>query len=100
MAKGVILLTNKGTYLFGSIQCSNGAWFDAEGCFKYCQDETEREYIEKHQAFKLISGATLLAHGTKAGELWYKGRENFIDVEIPYEVNQSFPSVEELLKEN
>lgn len=97
MAKAVILRTNKGIYLFGSIQSSNGAWFDAEGCFNYCIDPEGREYYEKHQAFKLIAGATLLAHSPRMGELWYKGRENFVDVEIPYEANQEFPSVEELI---
>ena len=52
MAKGVILLTDDGVHLLGTIQCSNGAWFDASGSFKYCNCEAT-ESMNKHQAFKL-----------------------------------------------
>ena len=33
MAKITILKTNKGTKILGAIQCSNGAYWDAEGCY-------------------------------------------------------------------
>lgn len=36
--KGVILKTDDGIKLFGCLQCSNGSWYNAEGCFKYCND--------------------------------------------------------------
>ena len=36
--KGVILKTDDGIKLFGCLQCSNGSWYTAEGCFKYCNN--------------------------------------------------------------
>lgn len=36
MTKVTILRTNKGTKILGTMQCSNGAYWDAEGCYKYC----------------------------------------------------------------
>lgn len=84
MAKAVILRTFGGVYLMGNFQCSNGAWFDAEGCFKYCNLE-KSEFLKEHQAGKLISNATFLGPRPRTGDDWYKHRENFIDVEIPYD---------------
>ena len=90
MAKGVILLTNEGVKLMGSIQCSNGAYFDAQGCFDYCNGE-KTEFMNKHQAFKLVASATSLNVRPKLKpEEWYKDRANFIDVDINYEVDQTY----------
>ena len=36
MAKVVILKTSEGVKLIGNFQCSKGAYWNAEGCFKYC----------------------------------------------------------------
>lgn len=90
MAKGVILLTDEGVKLMGSIQCSNGAYFDAEGCFNYCNNE-KTESMNKHQAFKLKASSTSLnvRQNFKTPE-WYKDRNNFIDVNIDYEVDQTY----------
>lgn len=90
MAKGVVLLTNEGVKLMGSIQCSNGGWFDAEGCYKYCNSERTKG-LNRHQAFKLAASATSL--NVRPGfrpENWYEDRENFVDVNIDYEVDQSY----------
>lgn len=90
MAKGVILLTDKGVKLMGSIQCSNGSYFDAEGCFNYCNGE-KSELLNKHQANKLVANATSLNVRENAeDEDWYKNRENFKDVEIDYNVDQTY----------
>lgn len=83
MAKAVILKTNEGVMLTGNFQCSNGVWFDAEGCFNYCNTNTT-EALNKHQMHKLINNATLLGHQPITEPDWYKHRKNFIDVEIPY----------------
>lgn len=83
MAKAVILKTNEGVMLTGNFQCSNGSWFDAEGCFNYC-NANETEALNKHQMHKLINNATLLGHQPTAEPNWYKHRQNFIDIEIPY----------------
>ena len=90
MAKGVILLTDDGVHLLGTIQCSNGAWFDASGSFKYCNCEAT-ESMNKHQAFKLKASATSLnvRPGFKSAD-WYKDPNNFIDVNIDYEVDQTY----------
>lgn len=87
MAKAVILKTSDGVKVIGTVQCSNGAWFDAEGCFKYCQADTE--FLSKHQAFKLCATATSLGN-EKQSEDWYKYRENFINIEIPFECSQEY----------
>ena len=90
MAKGVILKTSGGVYLIGTIQCSNGSWFDADGCYAYCNLE-ETEFWNEHQSRKLCSSATLLGHLPIVEKDWYKYRENFIDVEIPFdEVAQEY----------
>ena len=84
MSKAVILKTNEGILLVGAWQCSNGAYFDAEGCFKYC-NSAESELTNKHQSFKLTSLATPLGFRPKEKDDWYKHRENFIDIGIPYD---------------
>lgn len=90
MAKGVILITDEGVKLMGTVQCSNGAWFDAEGCYNYC-NSSDKEINNKHQAFKLSASATILSvRKGLASEDWYKHKENFKDVNIDYEVDQSY----------
>ena len=90
MAKAVILKTNEGVLMVGAWQCSSGAYWDAEGCFNYCNSEVN-EWRKKHQAQKLIYNSTTLGHEPKTEEEWYKNRENFIDIEIPYDnVNQEY----------
>lgn len=90
MSKAVILKTNNGVLLLGNWQCSNGAYWDAEGCFKYCNGE-RIESLNRHQAYKLADQATTLGFRPKTGKDWYKHRENFIDIEIPYdEVDQTW----------
>lgn len=84
MAKAVVLKTDKGIKLIGSWQCCNGSYWDAEGCFKYCNSE-ENEYRNMHQANKLIYNSTTLGFYPKTNENWYKNRDNFIDIEIPYD---------------
>ncbi|MBQ6856859.1 MAG: hypothetical protein IJO13_07120 [Lachnospiraceae bacterium] len=99
MAKGVILKTNEGIKLMGNIQCSNGGWFDAEGCYNYCNiDERDpngnaSDTHASHQAFKLSAAATTLAHNPKTEKDWYRNKENFVDIEIPYNCDQSFPNL-------
>lgn len=88
MSKGVIIKTNNGTYLVGSIQCSNGCYLNADGCWKYCKEDGE--WLCKHQANKLIGSSTLLSRDSVNDELWYKDRNNFIDVDINYECDQSY----------
>lgn len=91
MAKVTILKTNDGIYAMGGFQCSNGHWFDAEGCYKYCNsNELKTDFAKSHQAFKLKASATLLTSNEKTSEDWYKNRENFIDSEINFECNQSY----------
>lgn len=88
--KGVILRTNNGIMLMGSIQCSNGAWFDAEGCYQYCNCEKTNAGT-LNQVHKLLYASTKLGSLPKEGEDWYRYRENFIDIEIPYHgVTQSW----------
>jgi hypothetical protein len=76
--KGVILKTDDGIKLFGCLQCSN-----AERCFKYC-NHNKSERRNMLQASKLSASATYLALSPKATKDWYKHRENFIEIEIPY----------------
>lgn len=90
MAKATILKTNIGIMVMGSIQCSNGAWFDAEGCYKYCNEEEKSDIFCKLQSDKLIYNSTLLSREPEAPDDWYKHRENFIDIEIAFECNQSY----------
>ena len=88
MAKAVILKTDTGIYLLGAMQCSNGAWFDAEGCFKYCHQEGT-DFWNKLQADKLKCTATQIGRD-KFSEDWYKHRENFIDIDVPFECTQNY----------
>ena len=89
MAKAVILKTNSETKILGALQCSNGAWFDAEGCFKYCNNETT-DFGKKHQASKLLAISTTLGSDKVDDEKWYTDRNNFIDVEIDFETTQHY----------
>lgn len=90
MAKATIFKTNIGIMMIGSIQCSNGAWFDAEGCYKYCNEDGMSNIFNKSQSDKLIYNSTLLSREPKAPDNWYKYRENFIDIEIAFECNQAY----------
>ena len=87
--KVVILKTDEGVRLKGNMQCSNKAWWDAEGCFNYCQERTED--MSRHQSLKLKSASTTIGHETTTDD-WYRHRENFIDVEIniPVECTQAW----------
>lgn len=88
MARVTILKTNIGTRILGTTQCSNGSWWDADGCYKYCNNE-DSEFMRRHQASKLISISS--DFGTiKAEERWWENRENFVDVEIDFETIQSY----------
>ena len=83
MTKAVILKT------MGSIQCSNGCIFDAEGCFRYCNEHIS-EHRDELRAQKLMYVSGTLANEPKEKEDWYKDRANFIDIEISYECDQSY----------
>lgn len=88
MAKAVILKTNHGTYIIGSLQCSNGAYWTAENCYKYCDEESD--FLKAHQASKLIEASTKLGHDKVLEDDWYKNRDNFVDVEISFETSQKY----------
>ena len=92
MAKAVVLKTDVGVKIIGCLQCSNGTWFDAEGCFKYCQEESD--FLSEHQANKLKGCSSTLGHD-KTQKDWYKHRENFIDVEIDIDCIQSYGDLKE-----
>lgn len=79
----VLLKTKDGTYLMRAIPSSNGARFDADGCFRYCNEEGRSETYNKHSASKLCGISTLLDADAKS-EDWYKHRENFEDIVIEY----------------
>ena len=89
MAKVTILKTNKGTRMLGATQCFNGAYWDAEGCFKYCNDASS-DFLNEHQSNKLLSISTELGHESVSDKEWWKNRDNFIDAKIDYEVNQKY----------
>lgn len=89
MAKVIILKTNKGTKILGATQCSNGAYWDAEGCFKYC-NLGNSDFYNKHQASKLLSIATDLGNECSNKDEWWKSRDNFIDLEINFETTQTY----------
>ena len=89
MAKVTILRTNKGTKILGTTQCSNGAYWNAEGCYKYCND-MDTDFMKEHQAFKLVSIASDLGRDCVDEEQWWKNRDNFVDVEIDYDVTQIY----------
>ena len=82
--KAVILKTNNGIMLMGAIQSSNGAWFDAEGCYQYCNCENTKAGT-LNQVHKLLYSSTKIGSLPKESEDWYRNRENFIDIEIPYQ---------------
>lgn len=91
MSKAVILKTDRGVMIMGAWQCSNGSWFDAEGCFKYCNIDGKSDVYNEHQAKKLSFMSAHLAFRPKHDKDWYKYRENFIDIEIPFnEVEQEY----------
>lgn len=92
MAKGVVLKTDRGVMLMGAIQCSNGAYFDAEGCFQYCNVSymIPKHQVSRHQANKLIGCSTTLSRNEFAEYNWWENRANFIDVEIPFEIDQNY----------
>lgn len=89
MAKVTILKTNKGTKILGAMQCSNGAYWNAEGCYKYCNSE-DTDFMKGHQAFKLLSIASYLGHDSTNEKEWWKNKNNFVDAEIDYVVKQEY----------
>lgn len=90
MAKVTILKTNKGTKILGATQCSNGCYWDAEGCYRYCNNTMNTDFMREHQAFKLVSIASDLGHDCVNEEQWWKNRDNFVDAEIDYDVVQTY----------
>ncbi len=89
MARVTILRTNKGTKILGATQCSNGAYWDAKGCYKYC-NSMDTDFMKEHQAFKLVSIASDLGHDCVDEEQWWKNGDNFVDAEIDYDVVQTY----------
>ncbi|MBO5388662.1 MAG: HD domain-containing protein [Lachnospiraceae bacterium] len=79
----VLLKTDDGTYLMRAIKSSNGASFNAEGCFRYCNMKDKSETYNKHNASKLCWLSTLL-DDEKQSKDWFKYRENFKDIVIEY----------------
>ena len=95
MSRVTILRTNKGTKILGTTQCSTGAYWDAEGCYRYCNllgTNLKGSYpsMEEHQASKLLMFASDLGNDCVNEEKWWKNRENFVDIEIGYEVDQTY----------
>ena len=97
MANGVMIKTNNGTYLMGNTQCSNGCWFDAEGCFNYCNKvgkdedaEDEKDFLSQHQSKKLLHASTLIGNDFVNEVNWYKNKDNFIDIEIGIDLSQEY----------
>ena len=89
MTKAVIIKTKDGTYLMGNRQCSNGYWFDAEGCFNYCNKvgkdgdaEDEKDFLSQHQSKKLLHASTLIGNDFVIESNWYKNKDNFIEIGI------------------
>lgn len=89
MSRITILRTNKGTKMLGSTQCSTGAYWDAEGCFRYC-NSMDTKIMNEHQASKLLMIASDLGNDCVNEEDWWKNRDNFIDIEIDYNVDQTY----------
>ena len=46
--------------------------------------------MKEHQAFKLVKIASDLGHDSVSEKEWWKNRENFIAVEIDYDVKQEY----------
>lgn len=76
------ITTDKGTYRFNQLVCSNGDIFDAEGSYNYCMA------IGPHSdAFRKVQASKLIVMGIKVSDKavnnteWYKNRHNFRDVE-------------------
>ena len=90
MAKGTILKTNKGIFLMGSIECSNGSKFDADGCYRYCNESDCDMVLTRVRVNNLIEVATLLSREVLADKSWYEYRNNFIDVDVDFECDQSY----------
>lgn len=77
MSRVTILKTNKGTKILGTTQCSNGAYWDAEGCFRYCNlmgANLKGSYpsMEEHQASKLLMFTSDLGKDCVSEEKWWK----------------------------
>lgn len=89
MAKVTILRTNKGTKILGATQCSNGTYWDANGCFNYC-NSMDTDFMNQHQSNKLLSISSDLGHDYVDEVEWWKNRNNFIDAEINYKTTQIY----------
>lgn len=88
MARVTLMKTSSGVYLMGTMQCCNGAFWDAEGCFKYCQEDSE--FLSQHQASKLIYASTKIGHDKVEEQEWWKNRNNFIDLELNINIDQNY----------
>lgn len=88
MARATILRTNVGTKILGTTQCSNGSWWDADGCYRYCNSE-DTDFMRRHQASKLVGISSDFGYD-KVEERWWENRENFVNVEINFETNQNY----------
>ena len=74
--------TDKGTYRFNQLVCSNGAIFDAEGSYNYCMAiGTHSDVFRKVQASKLINMGVKVSDKAVSNTEWYNNRHNFRDVE-------------------
>ena len=76
--RATVLRTDRGTRLFWTFQDNRGYFFDAEGCYQYCQENGAKGKI---QARKLIHLSKKILDHTEP-ENWYRYRNNFMDLEI------------------
>ena len=77
------ITTDKGTYRFNQLVCSNGEVFDAEGSYNYCMAiGPYSDAFRKVQASKLIVMGVKVSDKAVSNTEWYKNRHNFRDVEI------------------
>lgn len=84
MAKAVILKTNDGIKLVGVINRNDIVLENAESYFNSCNNN-KNDFFNMQQLSKILAKATHLSLTPVAGNDWYKHRENFVDIEIPYE---------------
>ena len=77
------ITTDKGTYRFNQLVCSNGGVFDVEGSYNYCMAiGPHSDVFSKVQACKLINMGVKVSDKAVSNTEWYKNRHNFRDIEI------------------